>query len=220
MPRRYRDLFAGHDKQLTGHEGWDAGALACARDMSRLLAAPLYSSRTTRLLIDLNRSEHHRALFSDITRSLSSTEKRQVVVRHYHPYRDRVERWIASRIGSGDTVLHISVHSFTPVLRGVVRRADVGLLYDPRRPLETRLARTWQQHLKHAAMPLRVRRNYPYRGVSDGFTRHLRRRFTTDNYAGMELEINQSLLAGATHRRRMLTNALVMALRDSVAEKP
>ena len=34
----------------------------------------------------------------------------------------------------GRRVIHISSHSFTPELNGKVRRADVGLLYDPGSP--------------------------------------------------------------------------------------
>ena len=36
-----------------------------------------------------------------------------------------------------------------------------------------------------------LRRNYPYRGVSDALVTHLRRRYGARGYAGMELEVNQ-----------------------------
>ena len=36
-----------------------------------------------------------------------------------------------------------------------------------------------------------LRRNYPYRGVSDALVTHLRRRYGSRGYVGMELEVNQ-----------------------------
>jgi hypothetical protein len=36
-----------------------------------------------------------------------------------------------------------------------------------------------------------LRRNYPYRGVSDSLVTHLRRHYGSRGYVGMELEVNQ-----------------------------
>ncbi len=96
----------------------------------------------------------------------------------------------------GERALHISVHSFTPVLRGVRRSADIGLLYDSRRILEKELVKSWLWTLSLES-PHRVRRNYPYLGRSDGFTTALRRQFPAARYLGIELEINQRLLTSA-----------------------
>jgi len=112
-------------------------------------------------------------------------------------------------IAHGNRVIHLASHSFTPVLDGVVRNADIGLLYDPARPGEVELCRRWQAKLEARAPGLRVRRNYPYTGRSDGFTAWLRRRFPADRYVGIELEINQQQLASG--RRHWL------ALQDLVA---
>jgi hypothetical protein len=51
-----------------------------------------------------------------------------------------------------------------------------------------------RRELSQALPHLRVRRNRPYRGTSDGLTTHLRRRFAAKDYAGIELELNQALL--------------------------
>lgn len=194
IPAEYRALFAGHGERLAGHQGYDAGALACARGLSAALRAPLIHAEVSRLLVDLNRSPHHPALFSDLTRALPGAQREAILARHYFPHRRRIERWIAARVRAGRIVLHVAVHSFTPVLGGKVRGADLGLLYDPARPLEARLCRRWQAALRDAG-GLRVRRNYPYRGVSDGLTTYLRGRFPRRLYAGVELEINQDILA-------------------------
>ena len=77
------------------------------------------------------------------------------------------------------------------MLRGETRNADVGILYDPRRPAEKRFAMAWARAIRAAARELRVRRNYPYLGVGDGLTTTLRRRFPAWRYLGIELEVNQ-----------------------------
>lgn len=194
VPPAFRALFAGHRALLASHRGYDRGALACARSLAAALRTPLIHAEVTRLLVDLNRSPHHPALFSEISRALSPSARADALARHYFPHRRRIERWIAARVRDGRPVLHIAVHSFTPTLAGETRQAELGLLYDPRRDWEARLCRHWQDALRAAAPALRVRRNYPYRGVSDGLTRHLRTLFPPRSYAGIELELNQALL--------------------------
>ncbi len=213
VPTEWRALFRGHQSRLNGHSGYDLGALDCARALARRLAAPLLYAVTTRLLVDLNRSPHHPRLFSDITRALPRDAKQKILRRHYLPHRDRVEARIAELIGCGNRVLHVAFHSFTPVLDGVVRNADIALLYDPARRLELRLCRSWQRALARDSAFL-VRRNFPYRGVSDGLTRYLRTRFRPDQYAGIELELNQGLL----NRRRDDVTALYSLLAGTLRE--
>jgi len=209
IPLRYRPLFAGFEALLQSHRGYDPGALAMARKFARLLDAPLFVSTTSRLLIDLNRSTGHPKLYSGATRKVPAAVRREILARYYLPYRTAVEAHIAAAIAHGNRVIHLASHSFTPVLDGVVRNADIGLLYDPARPGEVELCRRWQAKLEARAPGLRVRRNYPYTGRSDGFTAWLRRRFPADRYVGIELEINQQQLASG--RRHWL------ALQDLVA---
>ena len=97
----------------------------------------------------------------------------------------------------GRRVIHISSHSFTPVLDGEVRRADVGLLYDPRRRGEVELCARWKAALCAIAPALAVRRNYPYAGKGDGLTSYLRTRFPPGAYVGIELEVNQAIVFAA-----------------------
>jgi predicted N-formylglutamate amidohydrolase len=191
LPRKYVELFSSAQAALESHRGYDPGALELGKRLARRLHAPLIYSTTSRLLVELNRSTHHRALFSEFTRSLDRTSKSEILKRHYQPYRQRVEEWIERAAAQGGAVLHVSVHTFTPELNGETRNADIGLLYDPSRVTETRLGRAWQEALRTRRGELRVRRNYPYLGKADGFTAHLRRRFADESYAGIELEVNQ-----------------------------
>jgi len=208
VPARYRRLFSGREAVLRSHAGWDIGAAALARALARNVGAPVFLASWTRLLIDANRSPHHRALFSKWTRVLSDDARNELVATLYTPYRRAVEAAIAERLRTGQRVLHVSVHSFVPRLRGETRNAEVGLLYDPQRRRERDLCLTWQAALAAAAPHLRVRRNYPYRGTSDGFSVALRRALPASRYACIELEVNQSCIA-----RRDVQRALVATLR-------
>jgi predicted N-formylglutamate amidohydrolase len=200
IPARYRRLFAGFEALLQTHRGFDAGALALARELAKALAAPLFVSTTSRLLIDLNRSAGHPRLYSEATRAAPVTVRREILEGYYLLYRNQVEADIAAAIAHGRRVIHISSHSFTPVLDGVVRNADIGLLYDPARRGEVELCQRWRAQLKTLTPETKVRRNYPYTGKSDGFTAYLRRRFPVGAYIGIELEMNQKhVLPGGRH---------------------
>jgi len=207
IPAHYRHLFKGHERVLASHRGWDPGALVLARAIARACDAPLIATTTSRLLVECNRSIGHPQLFSEFTRRLPRDERTRLLERYYRPHRRAVEETITRALESHERVLHIGVHTFTPVLKGVRRRADIGLLYDPRRPFEHAVADALVVHLGLRAPALVVRRNYPYRGWTDGLTTALRSWLPRSQYAGIELEVNQALGAGnastwsATRRR-------------------
>lgn len=200
VPVAYRSHFCGFEHLLATHRGYDPGALTTARHLARLFGVPLFAATTTRLLVDLNRSIGHRALYSEVTRPLPPAERQAILERYYLPYRNRVEDCVTRCVAEGRRVIHVSCHSFTPVLDGEVRQGDIGLLYDPARAAELRFCARWQAHLRTAGQQLRVRRNYPYHGRSDGLVTHLRRRFLGSVYVGVELEINQRLVASPQWR--------------------
>ncbi|MBK8115955.1 MAG: N-formylglutamate amidohydrolase [Candidatus Accumulibacter sp.] len=216
VPAAYAACFAGHEGLLESHRGWDAGAFQLGRQIAKAFAAPFYASMTTRLLVDLNRSMGHRHLFSEATRGLARLQRQEIVARHYRPHRDAVECEIARHIADGEQVIHIASHSFTPQLNGVVRRADVAWLYDPRRVRESALAQRWQAELAQRAPALRLRRNYPYQGRSDGLASLLRKRHPEHAYIGVELEVNQRFVQRGgtawTMLRRHLVDSLAAAL--------
>ncbi len=184
LPPAYRDLVP--EAVRNSHRGWDAGALDLAKALAVALDAPLHAGQYSRLLVDLNRSTHHRQLFSTASQALGATERAAIVARYYQPFRRAVREAVEARL----PCLHLSVHSFTPCLDGVTRHTDIGLLYDPRRPLERALASALVQTLR-AAGAWTVHRNQPYRGCADGHTTALRRQLPGTVYAGLEIEINQ-----------------------------
>ncbi len=212
VPPRWRALFADDAELLASHRGHDPGALDYARDLARRLRAPLVASTTTRLLVDLNRAPRHRRLFSERTRPLPDAERALILERHYAPHHAAVRAVVARAVRAGAPFVHVAAHSFTPVWDGVPRTVDVGFLYDPRRPAERRVVDAWIAALRSARPDLRVRRNAPYRGVSDGLPTRLRREVGDAPYAGVEVEVSQALTTGDARTWRALRRVLVDVL--------
>ncbi|MGZ5174784.1 MAG: N-formylglutamate amidohydrolase [Burkholderiales bacterium] len=216
IPAQYRALFKKYRPALESHRGYDPGALALARAFAGAFDAELVYSTTSRLLVELNRSPNHRQFLSEATRELPTAERERLLRRYYWPYRHWVEAQVTDAIKHGERVLHVSSHSFTPRLNGVVRNADIGLLYDPRRAREREFCRVWKARMEGANPQLVVRLNYPYRGSADGLTTHLRRLHRNSDYAGIEIEVNQKHALGDTAAWTTLRKLLVGTLQQAL----
>lgn len=190
IPAEYAPLFKGAEEALESHQGYDPGAFQLYSLLVKKLADFSHFSKTSRLLVELNRSLHHKNLFSTYTAGLEAAVKKEIIAHYYFPYRELIERKIGEYTQGDQDVLHLSIHSFSPVLKGEVRNADIGLLYDPQRKQEKAFCLAWKQQLQKHWPEAKVRMNYPYKGVADGFTTYLRKRFP-ESYAGIEFELNQ-----------------------------
>jgi predicted N-formylglutamate amidohydrolase len=207
-------LFAGSGDVLASHRGHDPGALRLARLLAGRLKRPLLLTRWSRLLVESNRSPTNPRIWSSFTKDLPPDERRSILDRYWCPHRRAVETAIARVIDGRGRVVHVAVHSFTPVMGGDVRNADVAFLYDTTRAREARFARRWGAHLRRHAPDLRVRCNYPYRGVADGLATWLRRRHPVTRYLGLEVEVNQAVATGSGWRR--VGEALAASLREAL----
>jgi predicted N-formylglutamate amidohydrolase len=208
LPPPYRHLLRGA-KLPPRHRGHDAGAWPLAQQLARALDAPLFRGTHNRLLIDLNRAPRNPGRFSRFTRKLPADERRTIHERYYAPYRDAVTRAIEETIAAGYLAVHLSIHSFSRVLRGQVRTMDIGLLYDPRRAGERRFSQAWRKALKAEDPSLEIRYNAPYRGRADGFPYHLRKTLPERHYWGIELEVNQHHLTARDRFPVQLSRAIV-----------
>lgn len=197
VPGEFAADFEGAGAALHSHRGYDPGALDLFRSLLPLADFSIFSE-TSRLLVELNRSLHHPQLFSEFSRGFSATRKEAVLEKYYYPYRKTLEKRIAETLEESE-VLHISVHSFTPELNGKLRKADIGLLYDPSRRGEKEFCRGLKEKLRANDPGLNVRYNYPYLGIADGLPTHLRKIFPK-GYYGIELEVNQKF----TDRENMM----------------
>jgi predicted N-formylglutamate amidohydrolase len=222
IPAFYRPLFEAGARQalLCSHFGYDIGALRLAREMAAAFGAPLFGATVSRLLIDLNRSPGHPHLYSAVTRSLAPAQRQQIFERYYQPYRSALQHQVMEMIGNGYRAVHISCHSFTPVLNGKTRRADIGLLYDPAHSAEAMLCQRWQRELSLRLPELAIRRNAPYKGVADGFTSALRRQLEPDRYCGIEIEINQIHVTRNGQAWHRLRRTVIEALQQVLASDP
>jgi len=203
VPPEYRAWFAGAEEALASHRGWDLGA-------ERVLAAltPEWGQITcahyaTRLLADVNRSESNPKVFSEFSRAMPNRVRESVLVRVHRPHRARVRDAVEGGLTGQAQVIHVGVHTFTPVLRGRTRATAIGLLFDPGRPHEAAFVAELQTCLRSLLPGLRIHRNHPYRGTSDGLTTTLRQEFGPD-YLGIELEVNQALVRGGPHEAVVL----------------
>jgi predicted N-formylglutamate amidohydrolase len=194
IPGQYLSLFKGMSERLQSHEGWDIGALELAKFFASELADYFYFQQVSRLLIDLNRSKRHPRLFSDFTKYLDPTQKNKILVEYYFPFRNEVFSVIENAIRQNQRVLHVSVHSFTPYFKGHQRSTDIGLLYDPKRGEEKNFCHVWKDKIHTLSRDIRVRYNYPYKGIADGFITFLRKNFDNAVYVGLELEVNQKIV--------------------------
>lgn len=201
-------------KAKTDHTAYDAGALAYAKKLAQALDAPLFATSASRLLIDANRSLQHPQVLGAALREVATPIKQAIVDQYYLPHRLAIQQAIAAAHARNWRVIHFAAHSFTPVLRGVKRQADIGLLYDPQRRSENAYAARWQAALKASAPQWRVRRNYPYRGITDGLPTALRREYSDAAYLGFEIEINQVLLRDSPARVRAFHNWFIRTTRD------
>jgi len=218
VPARWEPLFRGAGKLLGSHRGWDLGSAELGRALARRHGWELIVATTTRLLVDLNRSEGSPTLFSSRTRRLPRAERHRLLRELYHPHRDRVVGAVRAGIALRGRVVHVGVHTFTPVWNGRRRRVEIGLLHDPAAPAERALVERWLPELRAVLPDLRVVRNRPYRGWTDGLVNHLRGRFPAESYAGIELEVSRGLAEGPRPRwralQRTLGDTLASALRQ------
>ena len=187
---------------LKTHRAYDIGALLVFRKLVRF-AKPEFSceGKYSRLFVDLNRTITNKSTFSEyyeqLDKATASKVKAQATA-YWKEYRDNVEKFVQQNIGKsgkgaankGAEIVHLGIHSFTPVLNGKVRNTDIGILYDPSRPKECELAQVIKAEIKRLHPEMKVRFNNPYKGTSDGLTTTLRKKIGP-RYAGLEIEINQ-----------------------------
>ena len=194
VPAAYDHIFDGCRPLLDSHRGYDKGAKETAEAVGRALHLPVYSAPYSRLLIDVNRSiTNRKTLFSSVTRPLPRNTRQKIIDEIYLPYVEMVRKYIEKQLQDGETVLHLSIHSFTPVLEGKTRNADIGLLYVPGIPAEKEFCRRLGREIESRWKGCRIRYNFPYTGVSDGLQTFFHKLFPTAEYLAVTLEFNQEL---------------------------
>lgn len=211
VPAKYRSLFRNHSELLNSHRGWDPGAERVAEAFQDRLGIDCVYGDCSRLFVELNRSLRNKNLFSFITRPLPKAEREQILDEYYFPYRETVASDIGKLIKRNYRVVHLSIHTFTPVLNTVVRETDLSFLYNPGALLTRPLCETAAVFMNQAYPKLRTRLNYPYRGTVDCMPTYLQRKFSSSLYVGMSIEVNQKFFE-KTARNQKQTAATIADL--------
>ena len=193
IPTEYEHLFRQDKEILNSHEAYDLGALHASNTISHALKIRPILATSSRLLIDFNRSLTNPHCFSRYSNKLSLDQKQQLIEKFYLPYRQQVYTAIEKHIINKQRVLHLAIHSFTPILKDLRRNNDLGLLYDPKRLYEKPMAIFLKTEISKILPKLKIRYNYPYKGISDGLVTSLRKIFSEEYYCAFELEFNQNL---------------------------
>ncbi|WP_029353097.1 N-formylglutamate amidohydrolase [Bosea sp. 117] len=182
--------------QLERHIGYDIGAAGVTRALAARLGAPAVLSCFSRLLIDPNRGEDDPTLVMRLSdgavvpgnRHADAAEVERRIALYHRPYHRAIEQQIDAALAAGVVPALFSVHSFTPVWRGVPRPWHVALLWD----LDPRFARPMIDALA-APGDLIVGDNEPYDGAlrNDCLYRH----GTARGLPHALIEIRQDLIA-------------------------
>ena len=123
---------------------------------------PAVIANFSRLLIDPNRGEDDPTLIRQLydgtvmpgNYPMAPEEREKRLDSFYRPYHDAVGAMIASVANaSGKAPLVFSVHSFTPVMQGIVRPWHAGILWD----IDDRVARPLIDMLAAGQQPDRRR---------------------------------------------------------------
>lgn len=123
---------------LNAHIAWDPGAVEVARHLSAALDAPLVEAGLSRLLIDCNRPLDARDLIPEISETtvvpgnheLGSVERTARIDLSHRPFHRRIEEVINARAARGQASWVVTIHSFTPIYRGVSRPWQIGIIHD------------------------------------------------------------------------------------------
>lgn len=194
LPMRDRLTFEERSV-LSTHWGWDIGAWALTREISRLAGYGAIGGRWSRLLIDLNRRVDDPTLIRDEAegvrlswnRRVTPAEKERRMLAYHTPYHVEIDRSLLRRLVRGTRPVLVAVHSFTPVMHHRPRNFDIGVLYDEHVHLARRLGRA----LRDAGF--RVRYNEPYSGIA-GMMYAADRHGSHHDLPCLEIEVNQTLL--------------------------
>ncbi|MCX5515588.1 N-formylglutamate amidohydrolase [Kaistia algarum] len=140
-------------EQFERHIAWDPGAAPVARGLAARFGGATVLQRYSRLVIDCNREPHLPDAITVLSEDtpipgnarLSPEARNARIAAIWAPFHGAIDRVVNRRIAEGRDTILVTVHSFTPVYRGVHRPWHVGLIStDDRRiagPMLTHLAR-------------------------------------------------------------------------------
>jgi len=141
------------DSDLARHIAWDPGAAPVSRRMAERLDAVLVEPRISRLIVDCNRPLDAPDLMPAISettvipanRSVPADERARRIALAHAPFHDTIGDIVVRRLAVGRPTMIVSVHSFTPVYRGVPRPWHIGIIHDGDERLSAPMLRALSQ---------------------------------------------------------------------------
>lgn len=132
---------------MVRHIAWDPGALPVAQTLAKMLDSPLVESCVSRLAIDCNRPTDAPDLIPEVSEKtiipgnagLSAPQRASRIDLSHRPFHDALTSLIEDRLDAGLPVWIVTVHSYTPVYRGVSRPWHIGIIHDDDSRLATPL---------------------------------------------------------------------------------
>lgn len=136
IPSRYGGLGLS-STDLQRHIAWDIGAANVARELARLIDAPLFLSGYSRLLIDCNRPIGSPTSIPEISETtiipgnvgISASEATYRAENFYWPFQNAISAHLDRRQAAGKPTVIIGIHSFTPIFKGIERPWHAGILF-------------------------------------------------------------------------------------------
>ncbi len=195
VPADYGDLGLP-PAQFERHIAYDIGAAAVTRRLARELGAPALLTDFSRLIIDPNRGEDDPTLVMRLSDGAivpgnaraDAAEIERRLARFHRPYDAAIAAAIDAAVAAGAPPAIVSIHSFTPVWKGVPRPWHAAVLWDRDPTLALPLLAAFA-----AETDLVVGDNEPYRGGLPGDT--IDRHATKRGLPNALIELRQDLIA-------------------------
>jgi predicted N-formylglutamate amidohydrolase len=204
---------------LGRHIAWDVGARGVTLGLAEQLGCAAVLSRWSRLVIDPNRGEDDPTLVMRLydgsiipgNRHVDQAEIERRLETLYRPYHRAVGVQLDEVLAARGSAVLVSIHSFTPQLRGRPRRPwHVGLLWDG----DDRLVVPLLARLR-AEADLVVGNNEPYSGQLRGDCMYMHG--TVRGIPHVLIEVRNDLIEDAQGQARWATR-LASALRAAIAD--
>ena len=205
----------GDRRLLDTHWAYDLGARELTLELAAALNASAVLSRFTRLLVDPNRDEGHEELFRALAdgepvllnAGLSEQDRTARVAGYHRPYHEALDRALAA----ARAPVLFSIHSFTPVYQGEVRRVELGVLFNRDESLASALGAALAERLPNVGY------NEPWSGRA-GLIYAAERHANRHGRFALELEVRQDLAVAPEYRRELVAT-LAAFLRSSAFEQ-
>lgn len=136
IPRALANLGLS-EADLARHIAFDIGIADVTREVAARLDAPAVLSHFSRLIIDPNRDLADPTLIPTISdgvivpgnRDMSAEDRQIRYETFFRPYHEAIEAKVRTMMDEFSSFAFVSMHSYTPVLRGVERPWQVGVLW-------------------------------------------------------------------------------------------